>query len=130
MTCRIAILIGWLLGIGLGCQTIVHGDETDPVSPVVLIETHWEMAEDWVEIRKTKYVWWARVQNRSDSVQKVSIYYQLVDGDGNVLDRNLGTGRVGPRATAVIRSDSYIDTSLLSRVAADTAELKSRPAPP
>jgi hypothetical protein len=94
---------------------------------VVVLEHSWKLEEEWPNIRKTKYSWRAKVENRTDVSQKVMIYFNLLGKNDYPLARNT-TGRViGPHETAEITSDSYVENGIIEQIIASRADLKARP---
>lgn len=94
---------------------------------VVVVSHSFKLEEEWPKIGKTKYSWKATVENRTEVPQRVSIYYNLLDGDDYPLAKNTAARVIGPHEAAEIASDSYVENGIIDKIAKSRADLTARP---
>ena len=110
------------MGIFGGASTVAA---SDPSPSVVEILSHeWRPDAVWERIGKTKFIWKATVRNNSDRRKRVYVYYDLLDGRGVPLARNVTNRYLDPHQTAEIAADSYILSEDLPKVKSSRATAK------
>ena len=125
-----AILVALSVGVFTIGWFLVCDAKAEPENMPTEVEvlTHdWKPDEVWERIGKTKYLWHATVRNNTDQRQRIFVYYELLDAAAVPLARNATNTFVGPRETVNVTSDSYITTSVLSKVVASRATVKVDP---
>lgn len=85
-------------------------------SAVKILSHEWHPATVWERIGKTKFIWKARVSNRSNIRKRVFVYYDLLDDHDLPLAQAVANRVIDPHQTVEIISDSYIQTPFLSLV--------------
>jgi hypothetical protein len=125
-TAAISVVIGLLL---LAPSPVPAQPARKNPPDVVVLSHSWKLEEEWPKIKKTKYSWRARVENRTDVTQKVSIYHLLLDSDDYPLARNAAERVIGPHETVEIVSDSYVENGIIDKIKSSRADLSARPDP-
>jgi hypothetical protein len=91
---------------------------------VEVLNHEWRADAVWERIGKTKFIWSATVRNHSDTKKRVFVYYDLLDDRNHPLASNVVNKMIGPKQTADLLSDSYINTDLLPKVRSSRATVK------
>ncbi|NKE70022.1 hypothetical protein [Candidatus Manganitrophus noduliformans] len=93
---------------------------------VEVLEHQWRPDAVWEKIGKTKFIWSATLHNHSNVKKRVFVYYDLLSADNIPLASNVANKTIAPLQTAVIVSDSYINSNLLPRVKSSRVTVKFR----
>ncbi|HTN42326.1 MAG TPA: hypothetical protein VMN77_00850 [Nitrospiria bacterium] len=115
--------VAWILFILLSAGMAL-GEGSPPfafdhdASAIQVLKHEWHPSTVWERIGKTKFVWKATVRNNSEVRKRVYVYYDLLDGGGVPLARNVANKYIEPRQTVDVASDSYI-------MSVDLPEVKS-----
>ncbi len=119
---------GWLSLILLliGGLFPVYSSDQAPAPPpeVEVLQHEWRADAVWERIGKTKFIWSATIRNHSDTKKRVFVYYDLLDDRNHPLASNVVNKMIGPKQTADLFSDSYINTDLLPKVRSSRATVK------
>ncbi len=116
--CLIFFLIGGLF------PAYASDSGQEPLPEVEILKHEWRADAAWERIGKTKFIWSATVRNHSATKKRVFIYYDLLDDRNRPLASNVVNKMIGPKQTADLFSDSYINTDLLPKVRSSRATVK------
>lgn len=93
-------------------------------SQIVVVKHEWHPDEVWEKIGKTKFIWQATVRNDSDLRKRVYVYYDLLDGNGVPVARNVTNEYIDPHQTVDVKANSYILSEDLPKVRSSRVTVK------
>jgi hypothetical protein len=117
------LLLGLILGVAFLVPARAAAFDRD-ASQIVVVKHEWHPDEVWEKIGKTKFIWQATVRNDSDIRKRVYVYYDLLDGNGVPIARNVTNQYIDSHQTVDVKADSYILSEDLPNVRSSRVTVK------
>lgn len=97
------------------------------VVEVPVEQPQWQTVLTLEGLRRSQYVWTAKVRNAHNDPRKICVAFDLLDASKLVVSTSVRCIVVPPRGEATVDGDAYVEMSLLDRVKTHQATATSNP---
>lgn len=97
------------------------------VIEVPVDEPHWQTILTLEGLRRSQYVWSAKVRNSDAEPRKICVAFDLLDAAKRVISTSVRCVVVPPQSEATVEGDAYVEMDLIPHVTAHHATGTSNP---
>jgi hypothetical protein len=116
----------WIV-IAAGAVLALSAPAAAEVVEIPVDEPEWQTVLTLEGLRRSQYVWSAKVHNAQNDPRKICVAFDLLDAAKTILSTSVRCIVVPPNGDATVEGDAYVEMDLIGRVKSHQALGTSNP---